>query len=85
MTRQLALEGAAHGLRAVSISPGLIMTPGVEAGLAAPGAREAAFATIPLGRGGEPADVVGVALFLASDAASYLTGIDIVVDGGMTV
>jgi meso-butanediol dehydrogenase/(S,S)-butanediol dehydrogenase/diacetyl reductase len=85
MTRQIALEGARHGVRAVSISPGFILTAGTEKALEAPGAREGLIASIPIGRPGVPADVVGIAVMLASDEASYLTGTDILVDGGLTV
>ena len=85
MTRQIALEGARHGVRAVSISPGFILTAGTEEALKAPGARETLVATIPIGRPGQPADVVGIALMIASDDGAYLTGTDIVVDGGLTV
>jgi NAD(P)-dependent dehydrogenase (short-subunit alcohol dehydrogenase family) len=84
MTRQIALEGARHGVRAVSISPGFILTAGTEKALEAPGAREGLIGAIPLGRAGLPIDIVAVAVMLASDEASYLTGTDIVVDGGLT-
>jgi NAD(P)-dependent dehydrogenase (short-subunit alcohol dehydrogenase family) len=86
ITRHLAASGAAHGIRANSISPGLIVTPQIAEFFEDPshpmhGMREAH----PLGRLGEPADVARVALFLASDDAAYLNAIDIVVDGGQSV
>lgn len=84
MTRQIALEGAPHGVRAVSISPGFILTAGTEAALAAPGAREALVASISLGRPGRPRDIAGLAVTLCCEEASYLTGADIIVDGGLT-
>jgi 2-deoxy-D-gluconate 3-dehydrogenase len=74
-----------------AIAPGAIKTPGVEAmqaAVPAPGgtdprqALEAFLARIPMRRMGEPDDIGKVALFLASDLASYLTGSQIVVDGG---
>lgn len=79
LTKQLAAEGAAHGIRAVSISPGSIMTPATA--FLADQADELAKA-IPLQRWGTPEDITQLALFLASDAGSYITGTDIVVDGG---
>lgn len=82
MTRQLALEGAPHGIRAVSLSPGFVRTPGTAAFLENPAIRAALTARIPLGRPGEPEEIVAAAVFIASGEASFLTGTDIVVDGG---
>jgi meso-butanediol dehydrogenase / (S,S)-butanediol dehydrogenase / diacetyl reductase len=86
MTRHLAASGARHGIRANSISPGLIATPQIQSFLDDPEhpMHEMARAH-PLGRLGEPEDVARVALFLASDDAAYLNGVDIVVDGGQSV
>ncbi|PHR62105.1 MAG: dehydrogenase [Robiginitomaculum sp.] len=84
LTRQLALEGAAYGIRAVSISPGFVLTPGTKAALADPAVRNALEQAIPIGRAGVPKDIAEMILFAASDAASYWNGSDIVVDGGMT-
>jgi NAD(P)-dependent dehydrogenase (short-subunit alcohol dehydrogenase family) len=83
MTRQMAAEGAAHGIRAVSISPGPISTPATEEFFAIPEARDALLAGLLVSRLGQPDDVVELALFLASDAAGFITGNNIVVDGGM--
>jgi len=82
-TRQLAAEGAPHGIRANCISPGMISTEGARETLLDPshpmhGIRSA----IPLGRLGTADDVVNVAVFLASDEAGYVTGSNVVVDGG---
>lgn len=84
MTRQLAAEGGPVGIRAVSISPGVVVTPGTADLLAIPEARDALLAQHLIPRLGQPADVVGLALFLASDEAGYITGADFVVDGGLT-
>ncbi len=83
LTRQLAVEGAKHRIRAVSISPGLVVTPGTAPFLNNPATRAALVDGIPLARPGEADEVVATALFVASDDASYITGTDIAVDGGM--
>lgn len=82
MTRQLALEGAPDGIRAVSLSPGFVRTPGTAAFLENQEIRAKLTARIPLGRPGEPEEIVAAAVFIASDEASFLTGTDLVVDGG---
>jgi NAD(P)-dependent dehydrogenase (short-subunit alcohol dehydrogenase family) len=87
MTRQLAAEGAKLGIRVNAISPGLIDTPAthdfIEMG--APGPLGQFMAGIPLGRAGLPEEIVHAGVFLASDEASYITGINLIIDGGATV
>jgi NAD(P)-dependent dehydrogenase (short-subunit alcohol dehydrogenase family) len=86
ITRHLAASGARHGIRANSISPGLIITPQIVPFLDEPGHPvHEMLRTHPLGRLGESEDVARVALFLASDDAAYLNAVDIVIDGGQSV
>lgn len=83
MTKQLAAEGAGRGIRANCVSPGMIRTPATEGDLLADDHPMRAIASaIPLGRIGDPVEVVRAALFLASDEASYITGANLVIDGG---
>ncbi|CAL9373884.1 2,5-dichloro-2,5-cyclohexadiene-1,4-diol dehydrogenase LinX [Streptomyces sp. enrichment culture] len=83
LTRQLAAEGAPYGVRANCVSPGMIDTEGSRGDLLADDHPMRAIARhIPLGRVGIPDDVVNAAVFLASDEAAYITGANLVVDGG---
>ena len=80
-TRAAALELGPLGIRVNAVAPGLIARPGIAEQWPDGVARWEAAA--PLGRLGEPADVADACLFLASDAARWITGAVLVVDGGM--
>jgi NAD(P)-dependent dehydrogenase (short-subunit alcohol dehydrogenase family) len=82
MTRTLAVEHAQYAIRCNCIFPGAIKTPLV--GELTPEQERATAANIPLGRWGQPEDVAKMALFLASDDSSWITGQFFVVDGGFT-
>ncbi len=85
MTRTLAVEWAPHGVRVNAIAPGHIGTAIVRRQWETePELRDFFLTRTPLGRLGEPDDVVGAAIFLASDAAAMVTGQVVVVDGGYT-
>ena len=85
LTRNLAVQFAPHGIRANCIHPGFVDTPMQTVRTSDPSWVEAAVASIPLGRLATPRDVVNAALFLASDEADYITGTELVVDGGSMV
>ncbi|MFC0335898.1 SDR family NAD(P)-dependent oxidoreductase [Paenibacillus sepulcri] len=85
MTRQFALEGARHGIRAVAISPGPFLTPASDRDLGDnQAARDEITKKTLLKRFGQPEELVELAVFIASDRASYITGANYVVDGGAT-
>jgi NAD(P)-dependent dehydrogenase (short-subunit alcohol dehydrogenase family) len=85
MTRQLAMEGRDYGIRANSISPGIIETNQTREQLKDPEWAGYMLGKTLLGRLGRPEEVANAALFLACEESSYVTGVDIVVDGGMRV
>ena len=87
LTLQLVVEGGPHGIRANAVSPGLVETPNTAPMLADPPERmkQVVLDRIPLGRHGQSADVVNAAIFLASDESSWVSGTNIVVDGGGSV
>lgn len=76
-----ARRWAAEGVRVNAIAPGTITTPMSEGG----GAGRVAASQTPLGHPGDPADIANAALYLASDAGAFVTGIVMVVDGGLTI
>jgi NAD(P)-dependent dehydrogenase (short-subunit alcohol dehydrogenase family) len=85
MTRHLAMEGRAHGMRVNSISPGVIETRQTAEQLKDTEWADYMLGKTLLGRLGKPEEVANVALFLASDESSFVTGVDVKVDGGMAV
>lgn len=85
LTKTVAREWAPHGIRVNAIAPGWIETD-LNVGVRRdPGFYEEIRSSIPLGRWGRPEEVAAVALFLASDAASFMTGSVVVADGGQTL
>ena len=83
LTRTLALEGARHGITANAIAPGLIETP-MLASMNGP-ARDKLTGKIPMRHTGRPEDIAEAAAFLAAEAAGYITGVVLDVDGGMSI
>jgi NAD(P)-dependent dehydrogenase (short-subunit alcohol dehydrogenase family) len=82
MTEAMALELAPYNIRVNAISPGAIETPMIDPLKADPKSMEGLLARIPLHRVGKPEEVSNLVLFLASDQSSYMTGTDVVIDGG---
>ena len=83
-TKSTAIQYAGEGIRANSVHPGIIDTPMTAASLADPEANRRWLSGTPLGRRGEPDDVAYGVLFLASDESSFMTGSELVIDGGWT-
>ena len=82
LTKALAIELSPHGVRVNAIGPGMIATPLNADARQNPDYMANFAARIPMGRLGEPADIAGPAVFLASDLARYITGVTLPVDGG---
>ncbi len=84
LTQTAAIEGAPHGIRVNCVCPGFVDTPMTRAGYE--GEAFAAWSRVcPLGRPGQPEEIARAMLFLASDEASFITGVALPVDGGRTV
>jgi NAD(P)-dependent dehydrogenase (short-subunit alcohol dehydrogenase family) len=84
LTRHLAVEWATAGIRVNSISPWYIQTPLTEAVLSQPDRLKEILYRTPMNRVGQPEEVANLVAFLAMDLSSYITGQDIMVDGGMS-
>lgn len=84
LTKALAIDLAKANVRVNALAPGYIRTAMTAASHADPAQREARIARMIIPRYGEPEDIVGAAIFLASTASSYITGTDLFVDGGWT-
>jgi NAD(P)-dependent dehydrogenase (short-subunit alcohol dehydrogenase family) len=85
MTKNLAREYGPHGVRINSIAPGLVKTDFARALWENPENLKASTSSAAMGRIGEPREIAGAAVFLASDASTFMTGQTIVVDGGVVV
>ena len=85
LVRSLSVEVAPDRINVNAIAPGLIRTPMTQERLDDPEKAESSMENIPWGRAGEPEEIAGLAVFLASDAADYVTGQVFVMDGGLTM
>ncbi|MGA1260639.1 MAG: SDR family oxidoreductase, partial [Ilumatobacteraceae bacterium] len=83
-TREVAAIYARQGVRANALCPGPVMTPLLAKFLSDDAKRERRLVHIPMGRFGEPHEIVNGALFLASDESSWMTGQSLIIDGGIT-
>lgn len=84
MSRQLAVEGAPHGIRANTISPGFIRSSQTEPFIQDAEVMKSITAGFLIKRAGEPEEIASCAVYLASDESSYVTGSDMLIDGGYT-
>lgn len=82
LSRTAAIEGAAQNVRVNVVIPGVVMTPATEAAIPDPQALAFTASTVPNGRIAEAVEVANAILFLASSEASYITGTELIVDGG---
>jgi len=84
MTREIAVEYARRGIRCNALCPGPVLTPLLTTYLSDEARRQRRLVHVPMGRFGEPEEIVRGALFLASDDSSYMTGQSLLIDGGIT-
>ncbi len=84
LTKSLAAEWASQGVRVNSVSPGYIGTEMTKRGLSVPETAKTWLEMTPMGRVGTPNEIAQAVLFLATDASSFATGTDLIVDGGYT-
>lgn len=82
-TRALGLDHAAENIRATAVCPGYIATPLTEVPTSIDALNDDWLSRIPMGRAGRAEEIAALAVFLLSDAASYITGTEIVIDGGL--
>ena len=85
MMKSIAQEVAPYRIRVNSVAPGAIRTPINRSAWETPEAYKALMKLIPYNRIGEPDDIARAVVWLASDYADYLTGVSIIIDGGMTL
>jgi cyclopentanol dehydrogenase len=83
-SKAAAIQYASDGIRVNSIHPGFVSTPMTEPGHANPEVAKQRIAVTPLGRYGVPRDIAMGCLYLASDEAAWITGSELVIDGGVT-
>ncbi|MCE2403765.1 MAG: glucose 1-dehydrogenase [Dehalococcoidia bacterium] len=84
LTKATTVQYAGDGIRANSVHPGFVETPMTEAQFRQPGGRQRRIDSTPLGRIGTPLDIAYGVLYLASDESSFVTGSELVIDGGYT-
>jgi NAD(P)-dependent dehydrogenase (short-subunit alcohol dehydrogenase family) len=84
MSKQIAMEGGPHGIRCNTLSPGLVLTAQTKAFIENPEWFAPMRAKLMLGRVGRPEDIAPLAVYLASDESSWVTGADFAIDGGTT-
>jgi len=84
MSKQIAMEGGPHGIRCNTLSPGLVLTAQTKAFIENPDWFGPMKAKLMLGRAGTPEDIAPLAVYLACDESSWVTGADFAIDGGTT-
>ena len=83
-TKSAAIQLAKDGIRVNSVHPGFMLTPMTRGSFGVEPGRSRVIARVPMGRVGEPMEIARGILFLASDESAYITGSELVIDGGMT-